>query len=337
MLISIPSYFLFPRDAEIREAYDPLFVWEGMMVPSSEGQELVVLRNDLTAFIIITATISPFRVIDPDDLKETLRTALVEIGVPDPQIDRYLEAGEDVRFSWMVASYERRKLEELVDQIGGRTIRELLRTLNDRETVVHSKRIIPRLAMIEALKRVRTQLVDARILEIEVAVSLDLTPSNPVRRSFIAPATFPFSQLHPIIQLLYGWSGEMEYAFTPYKDPPPEESETLHAVFLKHRRLTYTYGPDERWSFTVELAAIRRRGSGAPVLCTGGAYASPWEEALGKRGYDKQRKALENQDQGTFSFMEEYEQKLVEIPFDRDAINREMEARWGNYSLTEAE
>ncbi len=329
MLISIPNNFLLSRDAQVREAYDPLFVWEGMRISTSDDQELVVLRNDLTAFILIVPTVSPLNLILPEVFRESLRTALVEIGVPDLHNDRYLAAGEEVCFSWMVAGYERRKLEELVDQIGGRTIRELLRTLNDEETVVHSKPIIPRLAMIEALKRVRTQLVDARILEIEGAVSLDLTPSKAVRRSFIAPATFPFSQLHPIIQLLYGWSGEMEYAFKPYKDIPPEESETLHAVFLKHRRLTYTYGPNERWSFTVELDAIRRRGEGAPVRCSGGAYAAPWEEALGKRGYDKQRKALENQDQGTFSFMEEYEMKLVEIPFDRDAINRKMEARWG--------
>jgi len=38
MLISIPRYFLFSRDAEVREAYDPLFVWEGMMVSSSDDQ-----------------------------------------------------------------------------------------------------------------------------------------------------------------------------------------------------------------------------------------------------------------------------------------------------------
>ena len=337
MLISIPRYFLFSRDAEVREAYDPLFVWEGMMVSSSDDQELVILRNDLTAFTLIAPTFTPLNLINPDDVNETVRAALREIGVSDLHIERYLDASGQVRFSWMIAGYERRKLEELVEQIGGRTIAELRATLNEMETVVHSKRIIPRLAMISALKRPRTQLVDARLLEMEVEVRLDLSPSNAVRRSFIVPATFLLSQLHPIIQVSYGWSGEMEYAFKPYKDIPPEESETLHAVFLKHRRLTYTYGPDERWSFTVELAAIRRRGSGAPVLCTGGTYASPWAEALGKRGYDKQRKALENQDQGTFSFMEEYEQKLVEIPFDRDAINREMEARWGNYSLTEAE
>ncbi len=329
MLISIPNYFLFSRDAELREAYDPLFVWEGMRISTSDDQELVVLRNDLTAFILIVPTISPVHLIHPDAFRRSLRTALEEAGVPDLHIERYLASGEEERFSWMIAGYERRKLEELVDQIGGRTIGELLRTLNDEETVVRSKRIIPRLAMIEALKKPRTQLVDARALEVEVEVSLELSPSNPVRRSFIAPATFPLSQLHPIIQVSYGWNGAMEYTVKPYNDPPPSEDESLHSVLIKHRRLTYTYGPDARWSFSVALVAIRRRGEGAPVRCSGGAYASPWEEALGRAGYNKERKARENRDQGTFSFMEEYEQQFAEIPFDEDAISGEMQKRWG--------
>lgn len=337
MLISIPRYVLFSRDAEVREAYDPLFVWEGMMVSSSDEQELVILRNDLTAFILILPTVTPLNLIIPDDVNETLRAALLEIGVPDLHIERYLEAGEEVRFSWMVAGYERRKLEELVEQIGGRTIAELRATLNEEETVVRSKRIIPRLAMISALKKPRTQLVDARLLEMEVEVRLDLSPSNAVRRSFIAPATALLSQLHPIIQVSFGWSGEMEYVFKTYRDSSLREDETLHAVFLRHRQLTYTYGPDARWSFTVALVAIRRREGGAPVRCSGGAYAAPWEEALGRIAYHKQRTLLANQDQGTFSFMEEYEQDLVEIPFDADSINREMERRWGRRSLSEVE
>ena len=136
---------------------------------------------------------------------------------------------------------------------------------------------------------------------------VSLAFSEPVIwRRIVLPGEIHLLQLHEILQVCFGWSGEHNHQFYVGKvfysmdqattDPRfVENFVELHTIEEAMRWcFTYMYDAGDGWEHTLELEEILAPESNSRPLVLDGEWAAPPEEIGGVHGYAELIHALEN-------------------------------------------
>jgi hypothetical protein len=156
-----------------------------------------------------------------------------------------------------------------------------------------------------------------------------------VWRRILVPTGCTLTQLHRIIQILFGWRGGLPHRFITggnfrrarqgeAKSPDPDL--TVDGLSTQGMpELVYEYGG--RWNVKIMILSRVEIGSGKGVICVAGEGASPPEEVEGPARFKKLLAALE---QGTIMerhrALDELGGRFDPQAFDRDLCNRNLAA-----------
>lgn len=151
----------------------------------------------------------------------------------------------------------------------------------------------------------------------------------PVWRKVEVPATFTFSQLHSVIQTVFGWENYHLWNFAPrvkgrasrpafrietasdefddwhtYQRMSPTRTK-LDNTFLKYNELIYTYDYGDTWEHLIELKDILVEDREYAV-CTGGKGTTPPEDCGGIFGYMELKDAFAEKDEAKMADYREW-------------------------------
>lgn len=160
---------------------------------------------------------------------------------------------------------------------------------------------------------------------------LDVSP--PVWRLVRVPSPLPLSALHSILQVAMGWQDRHLHEWRVgdvYYDGGDDAEVVLGEVAPADSVLHYTYDLSDGWEHLVEVVSIEPFDpSSPPIAVLEGARAVPPEESGGPEGYGDLLAALENpSDLDHPDVALAYGDFLDPEAFDRDLINRRLEAFW---------
>ena len=167
---------------------------------------------------------------------------------------------------------------------------------------------------------------------------LDVAP--PVWRLVRVPSVVPLSALHSILQVAFGWDDLHLHEFRiddVYFGPDPEEDDvedesdvTLADIAPVDSSFRYDYDLGDGWEHLVEVLSVERYDATVPpVAVLDGARAAPPEDSGGPSGYEHLLDALANPDDLDHEdAVTAYGDTLDPEAFDRDLINRRLEAFW---------
>ena len=125
----------------------------------------------------------------------------------------------------------------------------------------------------------------------------------PIWRRVLVPEQIPFSKLHTVIQLAFGWNDEHLYMFEKGRkgDPGSEyrvwgEDESMGnaaitplwaAIQNEGDKLVYTYDFGDWWDCLIVLEKQTHDTSIQPVSCLRGRGTTPAENSGGLHGYNE--------------------------------------------------
>ncbi|MGT6158804.1 plasmid pRiA4b ORF-3 family protein [Escherichia coli] len=125
----------------------------------------------------------------------------------------------------------------------------------------------------------------------------------PIWRRVLVPEQIPFSELHAVIQLAFGWNDEHLYMFEKGRkgDPGSEyrvwgEDESMGnaaitplwaALQNDGDKLVYTYDFGDWWDCVIVLEKQTHDTSNQPISCLRGKGTTPAENSDGLHGYNE--------------------------------------------------
>ena len=166
---------------------------------------------------------------------------------------------------------------------------------------------------------------------------VSLAFSDPVIwRRIVIPGEIPLLQLHEVLQICFGWSGEHSHQFYVGKVFYSTDSSTTDPRFIEDLVeihtieeamrwcFTYMYDAGDGWEHTLELEEIiAPEKNSKPPRVLDGELAAPPEEIGGVHGYAEIVHAIENpQNEKSVRLLQE--KKLGDFDlyrFDMDEIN----------------
>ena len=165
---------------------------------------------------------------------------------------------------------------------------------------------------------------------------VSLAFSDPVIwRRIVIPGEITLLQLHEVLQVCFGWSGEHSHQFYVGKVFYSTDSATTYPRFIEdfveihtieeamRWCFTYMYDAGDGWEHTLELEEILAPEKNTKPRVLDGEWAAPPEEVNGVHGYAEIVHALENpQHEKSFRLLQE--KKLHDFDlyrFDMDEMN----------------
>lgn len=284
--------------------YDPLYSWYGTAFYDDEYDSFVMLVNEATAFPILVSVGNAN--ISGSFLLEAIRSALLEQGYDSDHVERYIKEGQEVTFT----SSNNQNLLARVNKLIKATVApdsDIVTTAKDlRQQAVtyQKKRIVPSLALGEALETESKEIVRPLHMVVPLHVTLRLTPRFKVYRDFLVPPTITFAHLHAMLQIGFGWDDMHLHRFKINKKTyigrlsdflgTLSSNETLidereiHLYNLSHaiKSFSYLYDFGDNWLHTIRIGKRVLQAEEPTILCTGGEGDTPWEDCGGTYGYE---------------------------------------------------
>jgi len=168
-------------------------------------------------------------------------------------------------------------------------------------------------AMIKALTEL-TGMQAVKYRAFELQVTLDLEAYKAVRR-IVVPAELKFSQLHKVLQAVFGWKNYHLYDFAIFgsnkrkpvarmvpfedcleydKDSILMESHTLSEFLPEHKHMLYTYDMGDNWEHEIQLIrVIEEHDKESPYLLEASGQTPP-EDVGGVGGFLNFREIMLN-------------------------------------------
>ncbi len=177
---------------------------------------------------------------------------------------------------------------------------------------------------------------------VELDVELHLLGDKKVGRSFLVPLHVPFSTLHVVLQIGFGWYDSHLHEFSlkkgrvrigsdledlgigDMKGVLDEDSVMLSDYIPLVKSIEYLYDFGDSWEHTIKVGKIKNFVGEPFVLCTGGYGSTPVEDCGGAPGYEELSNILSDPTHEEYEEMVEWAGDDFDAGFDQDFINQEL-------------
>ncbi len=315
----------------VDETIDPLFTWTANWTTvwdNRKAEDMLVLVNNATRF-----TVAMYQVKRKDlkniekMLKPAIENTLLSINLNPELVNEYMRLAGELEF----VRNNSRKTAAWVSKAGlecafhiGREYNGVLKMYCDTLGALANYRIVnssgkidngfyPYKAMVDILTE-QTGIQAYKCRAFELMVSLDLEVYS-AERKLIVPANIKLSQLHRILQYIFGWTNSHLYEFSIMNSTTkkvlvrllPTEGEWIYdekvelverhslADFLpEHEQIIYTYDLGDHWEHCIRLIRIIDEYDGElPYLLDASGQAPP-EDVGGVGGFVNFREIMLN-------------------------------------------
>lgn len=327
----------------IDETINPLFTWTANWTKvwdNHRTEDMLVLVNNATRF---TVAIYQVKRKDLKNVAEMMQAAilntLLSMNLNPEIVSEYMRLAGEAEFvknsSRQTASWVTKAGLECAFYVG-REYNGIAKMFSDTiGTSVNYSPVncsgnsndgfIPFQEMINALSEL-TGKQPYKYRAFELRVTLDLEAYKAERR-LIVPANIEFSQLHKVLQSVYGWENSHLYDFAIFSDnkrkpvvrivPSKEDLEydkeailmerhTLSEFLRKQKQLLYTYDMGDSWEHDIQLVrVIEEHDMESPYLLEASGQTPP-EDVGGVGGFLDFREIMMNPDHPEYVEMKEW-------------------------------
>lgn len=327
----------------IDETINPLFSWTANWTKvwdNRRTEDMLVLVNNVTRF---TVSIYQVKRKDLKNIAEMVKAAisntLLSMNLNHEIVSEYMRLSGEAVFvknsSRQTASWVTKAGLECAFYVGreyygiAKMFSDTIGTSVNYRPVNYSGNsndgFIPSQEMIKALSEL-TGKQPYQYRAFELLVTLDLEAYKAERR-LIVPANIELSQLHKVLQYMYGWENCHLYDFSIFSDnkrepvvrivPSEEELEydkdaillehhILSEFLPKHKQLLYTYDMGDNWKHVIRLArVIEDYDMESPYLLEASGQTPP-EDVGGVGGFLNFREIMMNPDHPEYAEMKEW-------------------------------
>ncbi|MDD3867950.1 MAG: plasmid pRiA4b ORF-3 family protein [Eubacteriales bacterium] len=304
------------------EQTDPLFTWIANWTrvwDNRRSEDMLVLVNRATRF---TVAIYQVKRKDLVNIKEKIWDAIVNtllaMNLNPELVNEYMQMAGDLEFvrntSRQAAAWVTRAGLDCAFHVG-REYNGVKKMYCDTVGVSANDRIVgsagnsndgvyPHQAMTEALTKI-TGLQAYKCDAYELMVRLDLGVYQ-VKRRLIVPAQMRLTELHNVLQSVFGWSNSHLYDFTVINDKTqnalvrlvPYEDDLAYddrAVLLdehrlaeylsEHQSIVYTYDFGDNWEHVIQLDRVIQDHDGELPYLLEASGKTPPEDVGGVTGF----------------------------------------------------
>jgi uncharacterized protein YlxP (DUF503 family) len=327
----------------IDETINPLFSWTANWTKvwdNRRSEDMLVLVNNTTRF---TVAIYQVKRKDLKNVAEMMTAAisntLLSMNLNPGMVTEYMRLAGEAEFvknsSRQIASWVTKAGLECAFYVG-REYNGIAKMFNDTVGASANYRYVdcsgssnngftPSQEMINALSEL-TGRQPYKYRAFELLVTLDLEAYKAERR-LIVPADIEFSQLHKVLQSVYGWENCHLYDFAIFSDSKHKpvarivsseedlrydkdailmEQHTLSEFLPKYRQLLYTYDMGDNWEHDIQLIrVIEEHDKESPYLLEASGQTPP-EDVGGVGGFADFREIILNPNHPEYQDMKEW-------------------------------
>jgi len=329
------------------EPADPLFAWTAGWTNTFDRrkEDMVVMVNHATRFTVSIFGVkrNQFKNIAAK-MDTAIRRTLLAMNINPEVVDEYMRQAGEIAF----ASNHDRKITAWVNtqslraallvghaqnkSMGGLTFDDTMGHIVSRSPVDyskgHDKMYIPAEAMVKALAEL-TGKPAYHYRAFELLVTLDLEIYKATRR-LIVPADIEFTQLHKLLQEVFGWENCHLHDFTvldienrrevvrlvaheeDFEDFPNgydnvlEAGHKLSEYFPQYSNILYTYDYGDDWEHVIEFVReIEEHNEESPYLLEAVGQTPP-EDVGGVGGFIAFHEIMLNPDHPDYAEMKEW-------------------------------
>lgn len=325
------------------EDENPLFSWTANWTKvwdNRRAEDMLVLVNNATRFTVAIYQVKRKDLKRVDEMMvEAIRNSLLAMNLNPEMVEEYMQLAGNVDFTQnrnrQTASWVSRAGLECAFFVGNK-YNGIAKMFNDTVGVPvnrnivstssnHSEGYYPYREMIHALSELTgTQPYNYRAFELLVTLDLDVYKAE---RRMIVPVDFKFSDLHKVLQSVFGWKNYHLYHFTildrnqskPIVRMVPFEEDLEydeHAVLMEGHKLSeflpeyteviYTYDLGDHWEHEIQLVrVIEEHDMESPYLLETMGQAPP-EDVGGVGGFIDFREIMLNSSHPEHQDMKEW-------------------------------
>ncbi|CCO06924.1 plasmid pRiA4b ORF-3 family protein [Desulforamulus hydrothermalis] len=327
----------------VREAENQLFSWTANWTKvwdNRRSEDMIVLVNNATRFTVAIYQVKRKNLKNVAEMmRKAISNTLLSMNINPELVEEYMRLAGEVKFvqnrSRQTAAWVTKAGLECAFYVGNE-YNGIAKMFNDTVGVPANYHLvncsgksnegfIPYQAMIKALSEL-TGKQAYKYRALELLVTLDLEVYKAVRR-IIVPAGIEFSQLHKVLQSVFGWKNYHLYDFTVFGSnkrkpvarlvPFEEDLEydedailmkghTLSEFLPKHKHMLYTYDMGDNWEHEIRLLrVIEEYDKESPYLLEASGQTPP-EDVGGVGGFVNFREIMLNPSHPEYREMKEW-------------------------------
>lgn len=325
------------------ENINPLFTWTANWTKvwdNRRTEDLLVLVNNATRF-----TVAVYQVKRKDlnkieeKMQKAIRNTLLAYNLNAEMVDEYLELSGAIEYT----KNSSRHASAWVTKAGlecafhiGREYNGIDKIYSDLVGVSSNYRIVncsnsrsqgfyPYKAMIKAMEDLTgKQPYKSRAFELRISLDLEVYTAE---RRILVPANISFSNMHMVIQSIFGWrnyhlydftvynqvTGEREFRMVPLEEDLEYDSSavimkdyTLSDVFPESKKIVYTYDFGDNWEHDIELVQVIEEYDGELPYLLEAKGQTPPEDVGGIGGFVEFRKIMLDKDNPNYEETKEW-------------------------------
>ena len=331
----------YPVEIPLAE-YETLYSWYGLAFYDDEFESYIMLYNEAHALPIVVQVGESD--ITGSFLLEAIRLALLDQGYDNDLVEKYIREGQRVTFAPSGNQNSLARANRLIDSafsLDG-DIWKAGKTLSEREVTYKKRRIVPSLAMKEALEAESKEILRSLYMVVPLHVTLRLTSRFKVYRDFLVPITITFAEIHEMLQIGFGWDDMHLHVFKIGRHirigKPSNFSEMFesgefvdeHIIHLGDlssgiKSILYLYDFGDGWEHTIRIGKRKLQAEKPLVLCTGGEGDSPWGDCGGPYGYEEMVDILSDPEHEQYETINDWAGERDLQRFKKNQINYMLE------------